>query len=215
MASTQSTAKGQPIQVAAPNFQRLQLHIRGTAPYVQHAFSAKAKAAIRATQEAGATAKARKVRVARDFDADYREAQHLSTGEGWHGIPASAFRNAIISACRTVGYTMTRAKLALMIVADGFDPDGTGLVRITEGEPVKHETYARNQTGVVDLRARPMWEPGWAAVVTIQFDGDMLTSSDVTNLMARAGGQVGIGEGRPDSPNSNGLGWGLFTIEPS
>jgi hypothetical protein len=31
--------------------------------------------------------------------------------------------------------------------------------------------------------------------------------------MARVGLQVGIGEGRPDSKNSAGMGWGLFTIE--
>jgi hypothetical protein len=33
------------------------------------------------------------------------------------------------------------------------------------------------------------------------------------NLMLRAGQQVGIGEGRPDSPNSNGLGWGRFALD--
>jgi len=35
----------------------------------------------------------------------------------------------------------------------------------------------------------------------------------LTNLLARAGLQVGIGEGRPDSKNSAGMGWGLFQIE--
>lgn len=36
---------------------------------------------------------------------------------------------------------------------------------------------------------------------------------DVANLMNRVGAQVGIGEGRPDSKNSAGMGWGLFSIE--
>jgi hypothetical protein len=30
--------------------------------------------------------------------------------------------------------------------------------------------------------------------------------------MTRAGGQVGIGEGRPDSSNSNGQGWSTFEL---
>jgi hypothetical protein len=34
----------------------------------------------------------------------------------------------------------------------------------------------------------------------------------VTNLMQRVGLQVGIGEGRPDSRESAGLGWGTFAI---
>ena len=33
-----------------------------------------------------------------------------------------------------------------------------------------------------------------------------------TNLIARAGMQVGICEGRPDSSNSTGMGWGTFEI---
>ena len=199
------------IQITPPNFQRLQLHIRGTSPYVQNRFSQKAQTQIRETQMAGATAKSKKVRVARDFDADFRNAQHFST-EGWNGIPAASFRNAIIAACRTVNFKMTHAKMACWVVADGFDADGVPLVRFTEGEPQKHEAHVRNQTGVVDLRARPMWMPGWGAIVTLEFDADMLTVADVTNLLARAGGQVGIGEGRPFSPNSNGMGWGLFSI---
>jgi len=41
----------------------------------------------------------------------------------------------------------------------------------------------------------------------------MLTEEDVVNLIARVGMQVGIGEGRPDSKASAGLGFGLFEIE--
>ena len=47
----------------------------------------------------------------------------------------------------------------------------------------------------------------------IRFDADMFSAADVANLMNRVGAQVGIGEGRPDSKNSAGMGWGLFSIE--
>lgn len=185
--------------------------IEGTSPYVQHAFSAKARAQIRATQEAGSTSRARKVREPKDFQQVYEDAMHRSTG-GWPGIPAASFRNAMISACRAAGFVMTRAKLAVFVEADGYDANGTALVKITQGEPHYHESYARNETGVVDLRARPMWDAGWQAIVRVRFDASMLSATDVANLLARAGLQVGVGEGRPDSPNSNGLGWGLFTL---
>jgi hypothetical protein len=45
-----------------------------------------------------------------------------------------------------------------------------------------------------------------------RYDADQFTASDVVNLIARAGMQVGICEGRPDSSNSTGMGWGTFEI---
>ncbi len=199
------------ISIRAPNFQTAIFEIVGTAPFVQHKFSAKARQQIVETQMAGSQAKARKVREPKDFDAVYEGAMHRSR-EGWAGIPASAFRNAMISACRTVGYKMTHAKLAAFVEADGFDvDDGTPLIRIY-GEPKKHVTYARNDNGSVDIRIRPMWED-WRAVVRIRFDADMFSATDLANLMMRVGMQVGIGEGRPDSKNSAGMGWGMFSIE--
>jgi Fur family ferric uptake transcriptional regulator len=41
------------------------------------------------------------------------------------------------------------------------------------------------------------------------------SDEDIVNLLYRAGTQCGIGEGRPDSSSSNGLGWGLFEIDTS
>ena len=201
----------QEVQISPPTFQTVEFTLIGTAPYVQHRFSQKAREQIRATQSAGSTAKSQKQRTARDFEADFVAAQHRSV-EGWPGIPASSFRNGMISACRVAGFVMTRAKLAVFIEADGIDDEGLGLVRIN-GEPRQHETYVRNETGVIDLRARPMWDAGWTATLRVRFDASTLTVTDVANLLARVGEQVGIGEGRPDSKKSNGMGWGLFRLE--
>lgn len=198
------------VEIKAPRFEIIELKIEGTAPLVQHKFSQKAKNQIIATQMAGSQAKSRKQREPKNFDEVYKGAMHLSR-EGWAGIPAGAFRNAMISACRTVGYTMTRAKLAAFVLADGYEEDeGTPLIRIF-GEPERHTAYARNDNGSVDIRIRPMWKE-WYAIVRVRFDADMLSATDVANLMMRVGMQVGIGEGRPDSKNSAGMGWGLFTI---
>jgi hypothetical protein len=163
------------------------------------------------TQRAGTQARSRKNRAARDFEAGYLAAQHRSQ-EGWLGIPCPAFRNAMIDACRLVGFKMTHAKLTIFIEADGFDAnDGTPLVRITKGEPEVHKGWGRNANGGADLRWRPMWRE-CEALPRIRWDADQFSSADVLNLLARAGLQVGVGEGRPNSPNSNGLGWGLFEI---
>ena len=72
--------------------------------------------------------------------------------------------------------------------------------------------HTRNATGVADLRARPMWRE-WSANLRFKWDGGQFTLSDVVNLVDRAGTQVGIGEGRPDSRASAGLGFGTFQVE--
>lgn len=182
----------------------------GIAPYMQLRFSAKAIAKIRTTQEAGQQSRSRKVREARNFADDYRQAMHLLP-DGRHGIPCSAFRNAMISACRIVGFKMTIAKLSVFVEEDGWDVvDGTPLVAI-EGTPEMTVMPARNVTGVIDLRVRPLWR-AWQTQIVVRWDADQFSETDIYHLLNRAGQQVGIGEGRPDSRDSAGLGYGLFRI---
>lgn len=201
------------VQIKAPNIQTAQIGIVGTAPYMQAKFSQKCISIIEAKHKAGSQANKGKKREARDFDADYRGAMYKSR-EGWHGIPASAFRNAMISACRLCGFKMTLGKLSVFVEADGFDyEDSTPLIKIT-GKPKMDVRHARNASGVCDLRARPLWNE-WSATVRVRYDADQMSLEDICNLMARVGLQVGIGEGRPDSRDSNGLGFGLFNITGS
>ena len=199
------------VVITPPRFEMAKVRIIGTTPLVLHKFSQKVQNNIRETQEAGSQARKGKTRQARDFEENYENAKHISRA-GWCGIPASAFRNALISACRTVGFRMTIAKLSLFIVADGFDEQGTGLVRISKGEPHMDVRPGRNANGGIDLRSRPMWPEGWEAIVTFRWDAEQFSASDVINLLARAGQQVGVGEGRPDSKMSAGCGWGEFAI---
>lgn len=200
-----------PVTIAPLNIQRAALRIVGTAPYMQARFSAKAMAAIRAKHEAGSTARKGKAKEARDFEADYRAAMHVDA-EGRAGIPAGAIRAACISACRLVGFKMTLAKLSIFVEADTLDVvDGTPLIFLT-GDPEMNVMHTRNATGVTDLRSRPMWRE-WSAELRMRWDADQFTLADVVNLLDRAGQQVGIGEGRPDSRASAGIGFGTFTVE--
>lgn len=205
-AATKSTA----VVIKPANIQSAVFKITGTAPLVQARFSAKAMQAMKSKMEAGSTANKSRAKAARDFDDDYEQAKHIST-DGWQGIPAGAFRNAMISACRLVGFKMTLAKLSVFVKADGFDRvDGIPLIRF-EGTPERVDMAVRNATGVADIRVRPMWRE-WSANVQVSYDADQFTLQDVTNLMSRVGQQVGIGEGRPDSRESAGLGWGTFAL---
>lgn len=200
------------IVIKSPNIQSATFKIVGTSPYVQHRFTTKALLEMHEGQRQGAAASNKKKREPKDFEAEFRDAQHVST-EGWWGIPATAMKRALVSACSLCGIYMTRAKKILRVEADGIDQnDGTPLIRITKGEPQPLEVPVRIANGRCDLRTRPMWLPGWEALVTIRYDADQLTKSDLANLMVRAGLQVGIGEGRADSPNSCGQDWGYFRV---
>ena len=202
------------VDVKPANIVRTTLRITGTAPLVQNKFSKKARDLMMQNMQASkADKKAKSERPPRDYAEDFKQAQHISVA-GWNGIPCPAFRAAMIDACRTVGLVMTRAKMSVFIMADGFDvDDGTPLVKITsKAEPERTESLVRNDNGGADIRIRPMWRE-WSADVTIEFDADMITPSGVVNLLDRAGRQVGIGEGRPFSKNSVGQGWGTFTVQ--
>lgn len=199
------------VQIKAPNIQTATFRIIGTAPLVQAKFSQKAKEMMMATQAAGSQAKSKKVREAKDFDAVCDGSVHYSR-DGWVGIPAGAFRAAMISACRLVGFKMTLAKLSLFIEADGFDRDeGTPLVKLIAKKYRRVDLHVRNATGVIDIRSRPMWDE-WEADVKVRYDADQFSLTDVSNLMARVGTQVGLCEGRPDSKSSAGMGWGTFRL---
>ena len=102
--------------------------------------------------------------------------------------------------------------MSLFVLADGTDAtDGQPLVRLVAKDPEKTAMPVRNSTGVTDILVRPMWRE-WKLNVVIRFDADQFTFTDVANLISRAGEQCGLGEGRPFSKNSNGLGYGTFKI---
>lgn len=196
------------VTIKAPNLHVVEFDLVGTAPLVTARFAKKGEIMLK--QQQGSTAKKGKAKEARDFTRDYEEAKHIDVRDGWCGVHAGAFRAALVSACRLVNFKMTLAKLSLFILADGFDQDGNPIVRIN-GTPEMVTHHTRNATGVVDIRARPMWRE-WSIRLRVRFDGDQFTATDVANLLMRVGAQVGIGEGRPDSKNSVGQGWGTFDI---
>lgn len=204
-----ATVVADSVVIKAPNIQSTVFVIYGTAPYVQHKFSAKTKQKMLKAQMS-TKGTSRKSKVPRDPDAEYEEASHR-TPDGDYGIPCPAFRSALISACRVSGFMMTRAKLSLFIEPDEFDADdGTPLVLI-KGKPERHEGHVRLETGVASIVFRPMWRK-WSAKVTVKWDADQFSHQDIANLLERAGQQVGIGEGRADSKKSQGCGWGSFTL---
>jgi hypothetical protein len=205
------------VQIPVANMAQTTLRIVGATSYVQEAFSGRKRDELMAgmsTSKAEKAGKARKdARPVRNYDDEFEDAQHKAVA-GWNGIPCTAFRQAMVDACRTANVVMVTAKLAISIIPDGFDVrDGTPLVRLySPNPPERLQLPVRNANGSVDIRIRPMWREWWANV-TVQFDADMITAQSIVNLLDRAGKQVGIGAGRPFSKKSVGQGWGTFSVD--
>jgi hypothetical protein len=211
MATKKQEAKTETITISPPKFRTVEVTLEGTAPMMQSRFPHEIMQALMAKMQLGSQTKKGNKRPPRDFDAQFIAAQHISE-EGWNGVPAAALRNACIDACRMVGFKMTHAKMSIFVEQDGFDKyQGHPLIKLDAPPPERSEMATRNATGVVDVRVRPMWRK-WRLPVRVRFDEDQFSAQDVINLIARAGVQVGIGEGRPFSKSSNGLGFGTFRV---
>lgn len=201
--------------ILKPNMKVGQFKIVGTAPLVQHKFSAKARMAIKLTHEQkdekGDTATAKKPKKApRNFKQEYLDAMHVGE-DGKQGFPCTAIRAALIRACSTAGYVMTKAKMSLFCLTDTLDAEeGVGLFYF-KGKPEQHEGMVRLAKGVCSIAVRPMYRV-WSATLNLKWDDDQFHMQDVVNLLIRAGETVGIGEGRPFSKDSSGNGWGTFRV---
>lgn len=202
------------VTIKAPNMAHLEFNVAGTAPLVIHRFDEKMRDEFRKKVIRGSEPTGKKRHEGRAIADICEAAKYLGETDGvyWEGFNASAIRTALISACRLVNFKMTLAKLSLFVVPDGYDilTPSIPLVRIN-GTAKIDESMGRTSTGISMLIVRPMYFP-WSATLRLRYDADQFSATDVTNLLLRVGEQVGIGEGRPDSKGSAGMGWGTFTL---
>lgn len=208
-----ATKQAVKIEITPPNFKVLPIRVEGTSPLMTHKFSEKMRKQIEGKQTATETTS--KKREPKDYAAEYNTARYVDRSGKFDGVPAGAFRAAMIGACRMVsGLPMTRAKGAFHVIAQGNDvTDGTPLVKI-EGKSEHDTRPVRLESGVADLRNRPRYDD-WACDFDIEYDADLLSAKDIANLLARAGCQVGLCELRPSAPNSFGGDFGTFRVTTS
>lgn len=202
------------VQITPPKIETAKFTIEGTAPLVVHRFDEKLKREFGDKIEQGSKPTGKKKHEPKSLDDICEAAKYVgkTNGKTWEGFNASGVRLAMISACRLVNFKMTLAKLGIFVLEDGRDIKEPiyPLVRIN-GTATRSEMIGRTETGVAMLVVRPMYYP-WSAELRIRYDAGLFSLTDITNLLSRVGEQVGLCEGRHDSKNSAGMGWGAFKI---
>lgn len=205
-----STTVHKEVNVKAPNFQSAVFNIKGTAPLVIKRFSGK-QAMIAGYENPVGKAGGKKKHAAVNLDDVFNKSRYVSP-EGWDGFHAGSIRNGLIRVCTLVDLKMTLAKMSLFVIEDGRDATEPQipLVRII-GKAIRQDDTVRLPNGTTCVATRAAYH-NWSAQLKIRWDADQFSLQDVTNLMMRVGMQCGIGEGRPFSKDSAGMGWGTFEI---
>jgi hypothetical protein len=193
------------LEIPAPDFRFVRVRIVGDSPLVQHKFSEKARKEIADKQQQQRT----RTRGKRDPKAEYEAAMYVIKGKpgsasATYGMPATAFKRAMIDACRWIdGIAMTQARGAFHV-----NP-GMELVPIKCSKPRMQEDVIRLPNGNADLRYRPYFDT-WEVELLIKYNAGFIGLVELVNLLNVAGTSCGIGDRRPQQ--TSGDNHGMFHV---
>jgi hypothetical protein len=185
----------------------MEVTLIGDSPLIVHAWSLKAKRLMLAAQ----TKSARGAREAKDPLADF-EASMYRLADGGFGFPSVAFKTCAVTAGTSVaGLTKVAARQAFQVLGEDVDVAGAfegsvarvNLARIT-GKPQMREDLVRVGMGTADLRYRAEF-PEWSAKILVRFNRNVLSESQILNLLNTGGFAVGVGEWRPERDGQYGM----------
>jgi len=177
----------------------MQVRIVGDAALIVNRFSEKSKRQMFEKQ----TGVAGVGHEFKDPAEDYEGSLHRLPGQAGHyGFPAQGFKKCAVTACTSLGRSITKeaAKQAFHVLGD--------LIEIV-GTPSMREDMVRvGRSKAADLRYRAEFKQ-WSCTLTIRYNTRVLSDEQIINLFNVAGFAVGVGEWRPEK---NGQ-FGLFHVE--
>lgn len=185
----------------------MEVTVIGDSPLIVHAWSEKAKKEMLGKQMKAA----KQAKEAKDPKADF-ESSLYRLGDRY-GFPSVGFKAAAVTACTSVaGITKVAARQAFHILGEDVDVKGAfegtkarvNLVRIEGGEPSMREDMVRVGMGTADLRYRGEFAD-WHAKLLVRYNANVLSESQILNIINVAGFAVGVGEWRPERDGMNGM----------
>ncbi len=204
------TAKKESVGIELPklDIRLMEVVVMGDSPLIVHAWSQKAKLEMLGKQ----MKQAKGAKEAKDPRADFEASLYKLAGGGY-GFPSVGFKNAAVTACTSVaGITKVAARQAFHILGEDVDVQGAfegtkarnNLVRIEGGEPQMRADMVRVGMGTADLRYRGEFAD-WHAKLLVRYNGNVLSESQILNILNVAGFAVGVGEWRPEKDGMSGM----------
>jgi hypothetical protein len=194
------------VQIVPLNIIEVVVKVEGETELIVNKFSEKAQRQIEEKQQG----KAKRKKDVRVPEAEY-EASMYRFEDGRHGFPSSAFKAAIVGACRHFdNIPMTLAKISLRV--SPAPPDDNGELCVIEGEPYMRTDPVKLASGVLDLRYRAGY-PNWSTSFKVVFNANSISLELLTNLIVAAGQFGGIGEWRQSAPKSSTGSFGCFNLD--
>lgn len=181
---------------------QLDVLVEGVSPVIVHKWSEKAKRLMRHAQSGAEEKLVREPKI----PEEEAEASLYRLEDGRPGLPATAFKAAIVGAARLFsGLTMVTLKSGIFVEGDGAEQ----LVPI-EGAMQLREDMPRNANGNADLRYRYQFWP-WSAVLRVVYLPTLMDAESVLALVDAAG-NGGVGDWRPAAPKSMTGTFGRFQV---
>jgi len=205
-----AVAKKQDIGIELPrlDLRLMEVTVIGDSPLIVHAWDAKQKKQM--LDKMMKVAKGAK--EAKDPKADF-ESSLYRLSDGGYGFPSVGFKASAVTAGTSVaGLTKVAARQAFHILGEDVDVKGVfegtksrhNLVRILGGAPAMREDTVKVGMGGSDLRYRGEFAD-WHARLLVRYNANVLSESQILNLINVAGFAVGVGEWRPERDGMNGM----------
>lgn len=169
----------------------IEITLVGISPLIVHRFGAKQKKEIADKEQQKATSG----REAKVPEQEYEDSKYIINGV--ECFPAIAFKSAAVSACTSLGKSITKvaARQSHHVLGD--------YVPIV-GESRMREDIPRVRNGAPTIRYRAEY-PNWEVVLKILYNARVLSAEQLVNLYNTAGFSVGVGEWRPEKDGQNGM----------
>lgn len=213
-----TTKKTELVEIRPIELRTIKIRAVGTTPLITHRWSVKARKEMLDKMMKKTTTKARE---AKDPVAEFIDSMYWLSGkpedkteEGFQaaieggarfGFPATAFKQAAVSAAYRKGWTKDKmtARGAFFLRADENQ-----MIEIISDPPIMREDNVKVGMGTADLRYRGEFR-NWHADLVIDYDANgVVTPEQIVNMFQAAGFVCGIGEWRPERDGQ----FGMFSI---
>lgn len=218
-----ATQKAKVIEIKPIEVVETTVRIYGDTPLIMHAWSAKAKKEMLDAQMGKKKGKQKEPKnpvfdfvesiywldkkppITSDMsveDSEIALAEFMQNENPRFGFPATAFKQAAISAAYRMGWSKDKMSIRGAFYIQG---DENGMVEIHSDNPIMREDMVKIGMGTADLRYRGEFR-NWYADLNISYNKNGNYDLDSIINMINAGGYIcGVGEWRPERDGTNGM----------